>query len=76
MTPSGVTTLFHSFSSGYTSPIVQTMDGNFYGTLSPFGPGSCGTVFKLILGGVLTTLNNLDTAHCNPIVPSRLDPGA
>jgi uncharacterized protein (TIGR03437 family) len=72
MTPSGVTTLFYSFTSGYISPIVQAIDGNFYGTLSPLGPSSCGTVFKLSLGGVLTTLNNLDAAHCNPIVQGGL----
>ena len=51
------------------NPIVQATDGNFYGT-TEFGgsndtcgllsSNSCGTVFKITAGGILTTLNSFD----------------
>jgi uncharacterized repeat protein (TIGR03803 family) len=52
--------------SGPDAPLVQGLDGNFYGTNELGGPyseicssftfASCGTVFKITPGGTLTTL--------------------
>jgi uncharacterized protein (TIGR03437 family) len=48
--------------------LVQGTDGNFYGTTSQGGAGSCppsvgcGTVFKITPGGALTTLHTFDGA--------------
>ena len=63
ITPAGVETMLHSFSgsvggSPYAS-LVQGSDGNFYGTTQTGGTVtakdcggvSCGTVFKLAVGG-------------------------
>jgi uncharacterized repeat protein (TIGR03803 family) len=48
--------------------LIQASDGNFYGT-TPFGGasndcgvGGCGTVFKVTVGGTLTTLHSFDMA--------------
>jgi uncharacterized repeat protein (TIGR03803 family) len=46
------------------APLVQGIDGNFYGTTGGGGLfdscmyGTCGTVFKITPGGTLTTLHN------------------
>src|ERR1035441_7715151 len=52
---------------GYMS-LVQGTDGNFYGTTSQGGAGSCsptfvgcGTVFKIAPGGTLITLDRKST---------------
>jgi uncharacterized repeat protein (TIGR03803 family) len=48
------------------SPLVQGIDGNFYGTTSGGGLydscmyGTCGTVFKITPDGTLITLHNFD----------------
>ncbi len=49
--------------SPLTAPLVQGVDGNFYGTTaeggivnSKFCAGGCGTIFKITTSGVLTTL--------------------
>ena len=55
--------------------LKQGTDGNFYGTTSQGGLGSCssppvgcGTVFKMTPGGTLTTLHNFNTSDgANPI---------
>jgi uncharacterized repeat protein (TIGR03803 family) len=41
-----------------TSPLVQGLDGNFYGTTSLGGTYADGTVFKVTPAGTLTTLYN------------------
>src|SRR6202011_4240342 len=46
-------------------PLVQGLDGNFYGTTAIGGTsticsGGCGTVFKITAGGKLTTLHSFD----------------
>jgi uncharacterized repeat protein (TIGR03803 family) len=47
-------------SDPYTAPLVQGIDGNFYGTTAYGGAncpsGGCGTVFKMTPKGTLTTL--------------------
>src|SRR5215831_4589065 len=69
ITPKGVLTKLHSFhftdgAQPYAG-LIQTTNGNFYGTTSGGGTGSacvlgCGTVFKITPEGVLTTLHNFD----------------
>src|SRR5271166_5223270 len=59
-TPSGTLTTLHSFggSDGFfpVAGLVQTTDGNFYGTTVAGGASSSGTVFKITPSGTLTTL--------------------
>jgi len=70
VTPSGELTNFYSFCAkadcadgGFPSgALIQGTDGNLYGTTTVGGPGcteydyECGTVFKITLGGEITTL--------------------
>lgn len=77
VTPSGIFTTFHSFSSTDGSApaggLIQAGDGNLYGTTYQGGafntcPNGCGTVFKISLAGVLTTIANLESSGpANPI---------
>lgn len=64
ITQAGVLTTLHNFCSQpncadgsypYNS-LVQSPDGNLYGTTSGFDSGGFGTVFKLTPGGTLTTI--------------------
>ena len=48
---------FPIFSSG---PLVQGIDGNFYGTTVYGGSYGDGTVFRITPGGTLTTLHNFE----------------
>jgi uncharacterized repeat protein (TIGR03803 family) len=65
--PNGSFVTLHSFCSVYVNSIcedgaapsgslLETVDGNVYGTTQGGGPSSAGIVFKLTPGGVLTTL--------------------
>jgi uncharacterized repeat protein (TIGR03803 family) len=46
-------------------PVVQGLDGNFYGTTSSGGANNGGTVFRITPGGNLTTLYNFcHLANC------------
>jgi len=64
ITPSGTLTTFYSFlctqsgCPGGDGPeaLVQSTDGNLYGTTEGGGANGDGTVFQLTLGGALTTL--------------------
>jgi uncharacterized repeat protein (TIGR03803 family) len=66
MTPSGTLTVLHSFCSlsdcsdgGVPEgSLIQATDGNLYGTTEGGGTARTGTVFKITLGGTLTTLAN------------------
>ena len=75
ITPTGILTTLYGFGRGQTTqgsnpvgPLIQTSDGNFYGTASGDGIlpcGSfvlgCGTVFKITPGGTLTKLYTFGT---------------
>jgi uncharacterized repeat protein (TIGR03803 family) len=64
ITPAGTLTTLYSFCSESDCTdgqqpygrLVQGTDGNLYGTASAGGAGGGGTVFKITLGGTLTTL--------------------
>ncbi len=72
ITTTGVLTTLHNFAgldgSGPFSPLIQAVDGNFYGTTYaggkynscalPSGNDTCGTIFKITPEGSLTTLHN------------------
>jgi uncharacterized repeat protein (TIGR03803 family) len=47
-----------------TSPLVQGLDGNFYGTNNIGGTNFNGTVFKVTPAGTLTTLYNFCAQAC------------
>ena len=69
--PDGTETLLYSFGATPVNgappqglipqgSLIQASDGNLYGTTAEGGPGNCqygcGTVFKITLGGILSTL--------------------
>ena len=63
MTPDGALTILHTFTGEAdggvpSAPLLQATDGNLYGTTSIGGDGACycGTIFRMTLGGSLTTL--------------------
>jgi uncharacterized repeat protein (TIGR03803 family) len=65
ITPSGVLTTLYKFcaqggrcpdGAGPSAGLVQASDGNLYGTTYNGGAGDSGTVFRVSLGGALTTL--------------------
>lgn len=64
MTSGGTLTTLHSFCSlascadgaGPLAVLVQDADGSLYGTTAAGGASGYGTVFKITLGGTLTTL--------------------
>jgi uncharacterized repeat protein (TIGR03803 family) len=66
MTPSGTLTTLHSFDGADgqfpEGALVQATDGNFYGTTLQGGnyPYMWGNVFKMTLGGTVTSLHNFD----------------
>jgi uncharacterized repeat protein (TIGR03803 family) len=63
ITPGGMLTTLHSFDradGGGPVGLVQTTDGDLYGTTSFGGAHNCGTVFKITPGGTLTTLHIFD----------------
>jgi uncharacterized repeat protein (TIGR03803 family) len=64
ITPAGELTTLHSFdwTDGATpfGGLVQTTDGNLYGTTMNGGDAGAGTIFKITLGGTLTTLHVFD----------------
>jgi uncharacterized repeat protein (TIGR03803 family) len=68
ITLAGALTTAHSFhgTDGATpyAVLVQGTDGNLYGTTKNGGsascPGDCGTIFRISLGGTLTTLHSFE----------------
>jgi uncharacterized repeat protein (TIGR03803 family) len=65
ITPGGTLTTLHSFCAksscldggNPTAALVQSTDGNLYGTTSAFGKDLEGTVFKITTSGKFTTLH-------------------
>ena len=56
MSPTGAVTLLHAFTDGTGlpfAPLIQTSDGNFYGTT---GQGKGGTVFRIAPSGAFSSL--------------------
>jgi uncharacterized repeat protein (TIGR03803 family) len=54
------------------APLVQGLDGNFYGTTFQGGDTNAGTFFKITPTGILTTLHTFGshpgcTGACNPL---------
>jgi uncharacterized repeat protein (TIGR03803 family) len=68
ISPSGTFTVLHSFSgnssegSTPSTPPIQALDGNFYGTTNFGGTGNSGTVYQLTPAGSLTVLYNFEPA--------------
>ena len=70
ITPQGTLTTLYSFCHQLPCPdgsrpeagVVQATDGNFYGTTSEGGANGYGTVFKITLGGALTTLHSFNSS--------------
>jgi uncharacterized repeat protein (TIGR03803 family) len=74
ITMTGTLTTLHNFNGSDGSfpiaPLIQAIDGNYYGTTYaggvynncsvPSGSGTCGTVFKMTPGGSLTTLHSFN----------------
>jgi uncharacterized repeat protein (TIGR03803 family) len=63
MTPAGAVTVLHSFTGGTdgstpTAGLIQTEDGNLYGTTSLGGSANLGTVFKMTSAGAVTVLHS------------------
>jgi uncharacterized repeat protein (TIGR03803 family) len=63
ITPAGVTTIMHTFTNAADggSPfaaVLQASDGNLYGTTYSGGILGNGTVFKMTLAGLFTTIYN------------------
>jgi uncharacterized repeat protein (TIGR03803 family) len=54
--------------SGPEAPLVQGIDGNFYGTTQFGGANDAGAVFKITPGGTLSTLHSFD--HTDGAYPS------
>jgi uncharacterized repeat protein (TIGR03803 family) len=79
ITPNGNLTMIYSFCPGAgcldgslpSDTLLQTFDGNLYGTTSEGGASNYGTVFKLTPSGVLTTLHEFcSEANCaDGVVP-------
>jgi uncharacterized repeat protein (TIGR03803 family) len=63
MTPTGTLSVLHEFTGGTTeganpaAALVQSTDGNLYGTTQEGGAFNVGTVFKVTTSGNLTTLH-------------------
>ncbi len=68
--PSGALTTFYNFCSQKGCPdgnfpdsaLIQSTDGNLYGTTPAGGANNYGTVFKITLNGTLTTLHSFRDA--------------
>ncbi len=64
ITPAGALTTVHLFDGSEgrypSAPVLQSTDGNFYGTTMWGGTYGAGTVFKITPGGIMTTLYNFD----------------
>lgn len=73
ITPTGTLTVLHNFCArtsgsfctdgeGPVGPLVEGVDGNFYGTTEAGGTNNFGVVFRITPAGGLTVLHNMTTA--------------
>src|SRR5262249_24958215 len=61
VTPSGAVTVLHQFDGAHGAQaynLMQSSDGNLYGTCYSGGPANFGLVYKLTLAGEFTVLHN------------------
>jgi uncharacterized repeat protein (TIGR03803 family) len=77
ITAAGVESVLYAFQGGSsdgaspTGGVIQASDGNFYGTTGESGAYNTGTVFKIIPGGVETTLYSFEPfGSVNAVIPS------
>ena len=76
--PNGGESILYSFGSaateGFTpnAPLIQGKDGALYGTTGNGGAHGAGTVFRLTLAGVYTTLYSFGASPTDGIVPTSL----
>lgn len=81
ISPSGEETVLHSFSDSVdegfwpTAPLVQTADGNFYGTTAFGGEYSAGTLYKMTPDGLMTLLYSFGGSAADAMVPAALIQG-
>ncbi len=77
LSPSGAETVIHSFTNGIDGSfplvsLVQARDGNLYSTMYSGGPIAAGSLYKISLSGVFTTVFSFDTyaegRNPNPMV--------
>jgi len=68
ITPTGTLTTLHSFNGTDgerpEGALVQSANGNFYGTTSLGGTNGSGTVFEMTSSGILTTLHDFCQGAC------------
>jgi uncharacterized repeat protein (TIGR03803 family) len=81
MTPAGAETVLYNFGASATdgyrpsAPLIQTSDGNFYGTTAEGGTFAGGTVFKMTPAGVETVLYSFGASLSDGTVPAALIQG-
>ena len=76
VTLSGIYTLLYQFDGTHgcapSAPLVEGIEGNFYGTTYGGGASNLGVVFKITSAGKLTVLYNFDGTHgcsaSNPLI--------
>ncbi len=80
MTPEGVLTVFFAFNrtdgAMPTAALLESDDGNFYGTTNAGGSANLGTVFRLTPTGSLTTLVSFNGSNGNTPYRDGLVQGA
>ncbi len=74
LTPDGVETVLYSFGASASDAwwpisLMQSSDGNFYGTSISGGTNGVGTVFKLSLEGIETVLYSFGASPADGVTP-------
>jgi len=81
VTPGGTLTTLSSFADGSdgaapSGALIQSADGNFYGTTQGGGPGLGGTIFMMSAAGTRTTLYSFCSDGTYPNCPDGYYPNA